>query len=314
MKNKHLFLAVFFAAFCMVSLMSCATTIAQDQPPPPDAQGQNYDNQPVDGPDQQPAQDINYDQFNTALSPYGHWENTPEYGMVWICNEPDFRPYYTNGYWNYADGSWIWVSNYSWGWAPFHYGRWQNRIGFGWCWVPGYEWAPAWVGWRHNGEHYGWAPLGPGISFSMAIGGGWNCPDENWTFVPHRYITEHNFAHYAVDRHENATYVHNTTYIKNVKRYQGNRAFAGPKRNEVASHIGRPITNMNVHNVTKPQPYHVAHNAVHVYRPQVTPHANYTPNGGGYHPAAPANNGGGFRGGNGGGGSRGGGGSHNGHR
>ncbi len=313
MKNKHLFLAIIFSAFSLIGLVSCSVTQAQEQPPPQDAQSQNYQDQPVDGPDQQPAQDINYDQFNQALSPYGHWENTPEYGMVWICNEPDFRPYYSNGYWNYAGNSWIWVSNYSWGWAPFHYGRWKFRNGFGWFWVPGYEWAPAWVCWRHNGEHYGWAPLEPGISFNMAIGGGWNCPDDYWTFVPHRYITEHNITHYAVNRGENVTYIHNTTYIKNIKKYQGNRYAVGPKRSEVEAHVGRPIQPMQVHEVTKPQTNTVTHNAVHVYRPQVTQHNNYTPNGGGYHPnAAPVNNGGG--GFHGGGNHNGGGGHGGGHR
>ena len=35
----------------------------------------------------------------------------------------DFVPYTTAGHWVYDD-DYVWVSDYDWGWAPFHYGRW----------------------------------------------------------------------------------------------------------------------------------------------------------------------------------------------
>jgi hypothetical protein len=56
---------------------------------------------------------------------------------------------------------WTWVSDWDWGWAPFHYGRWLTIGGYGWCWVPGTIWGPAWVSWRYGGGYAGWAPLPP---------------------------------------------------------------------------------------------------------------------------------------------------------
>src|SRR6185503_20487468 len=57
-----------------------------------------------------------------------------------------------------------WVSDYDWGWAPFHYGRWVWIAGRGWSWIPGRRYAGAWVSWR-VGEpglgYIGWGPLAP---------------------------------------------------------------------------------------------------------------------------------------------------------
>src|ERR1700739_425748 len=123
--------------------------------------------------------------FHTALDPYGHWVDNPQYGSVWISNDPGFRPYYSDGYWVYTDEGWTWASDYSWGWAPFHYGRWLYADGYGWEWVPGYDWAPAWVAWSGDPDYYGWAPLSPGLSIDVAFGA---IPAERWCFVPHAYI------------------------------------------------------------------------------------------------------------------------------
>src|SRR5947209_2737938 len=67
---------------------------------------------------------VDFNTFYNDLSPYGRWINHPNYGQVWVYNEEGFRPYYTNGHWDYTDYGWEWVSDYDWGWAPFHYGRW----------------------------------------------------------------------------------------------------------------------------------------------------------------------------------------------
>src|SRR5450432_4059783 len=91
--------------------------------------------------------EVDEDSFRPALSPYGQWVEAPGYGMVWRPNPAevggDFTPYATNGHWVYTDAGWTWVSNYDWGWAPFHYGNWVYA-GDGWAWVPGRVWAPAW--------------------------------------------------------------------------------------------------------------------------------------------------------------------------
>ncbi len=104
--------------------------------------------------------------FRQALDPYGSWVDDPTYGTVWVPSESvvgdDFSPYVTAGHWAYGD-DYVWVSDYDWGWAPFHYGRWTYMGGRGgWGWIPGREYAGAWVSWRSGYEGYvGWAPMPP---------------------------------------------------------------------------------------------------------------------------------------------------------
>ena len=106
-----------------------------------------------------------YTQFQSALEPYGDWVDAPGYGRVWAPSVAtvgaNFSPYATGGHWALTEYGWTWVSDYDWGWAPFHYGRWLTVGGYGWCWVPGSLWGPGWVSWRYGGGYAGWAPLGP---------------------------------------------------------------------------------------------------------------------------------------------------------
>jgi hypothetical protein len=104
--------------------------------------------------------------FKPALDPYGTWVEDPNYGTVWTPSPTvvgnDFSPYVTAGHWAYDD-DYVWVSDYDWGWAPFHYGRWvymSNR----WGWIPGRTYAGAWVTWRYGYDDWGyvgWAPMPP---------------------------------------------------------------------------------------------------------------------------------------------------------
>ena len=73
----------------------------------------------------------------------------------------DFSPYATGGDWLQTEYGWTWISDWDWGWAPFHYGRWLAVAERGWCWMPGTLWGPAWVSWRAGGGYVGWAPLAP---------------------------------------------------------------------------------------------------------------------------------------------------------
>jgi hypothetical protein len=72
--------------------------------------------------------------FHSTLDPYGTWVDDPTYGTVWVPSSgvvgADFTPYVSAGHWVYDD-EYIWVSDYSWGWAPFHYGRWTYMGGMG---------------------------------------------------------------------------------------------------------------------------------------------------------------------------------------
>ena len=107
--------------------------------------------------------------FREPLEGHGAWVEHPTYGTVWVPSAtevgPDFAPYVSAGHWAYDDdGDYVWVSDYSWGWAPFHYGRWVWADGTGWVWVPGRVYAGAWVVWRVGPDGYdyvGWAPMPP---------------------------------------------------------------------------------------------------------------------------------------------------------
>jgi hypothetical protein len=151
---------------------------AADYPPadlgPDNEIAQSYD----DGYDAQA-----YTQFQTALAPYGGWDYDSSYGYVWSPSVSivgaGFSPYATCGHWALTEYGWTWVSDWSWGWAPFHYGRWITRAGR-WSWVPGSMWGPAWVSWRSGGGYVGWSPLPPrGVRLAGGYGAG-----SPWRFAP----------------------------------------------------------------------------------------------------------------------------------
>ena len=96
---------------------------------------------------------ISFQTFYHELAPYGSWVHNPQHGQVWIPNVGSrFQPYVTRGHWVMTDYGNTWVSDYNWGWAAFHYGRWYLDDYHGWAWVPGHEWGPAWVAWRSGGR------------------------------------------------------------------------------------------------------------------------------------------------------------------
>src|SRR5674476_1563111 len=75
---------------------------------------------------------VSFQLFYDQLSPYGQWVNHSNYGYVWIPDVgSDFVPYSTDGHWVSTNYGWTWASDYDWGWAPFHYGRWDydNDLG-----------------------------------------------------------------------------------------------------------------------------------------------------------------------------------------
>ncbi|MEI6357085.1 MAG: DUF6600 domain-containing protein [Verrucomicrobiota bacterium] len=125
----------------------------------------------------QPATTVTYNTFYETLSPYGSWVEVPGAGWCWRPSvavvDANWQPYGDGGAWVWSDCGWYWRSSYSWGWAPFHYGRWHRAVGFGWCWTPDYQWAPAWVTWRSSGAHCGWAPLPPSCGWTVGVGLTW---------------------------------------------------------------------------------------------------------------------------------------------
>jgi hypothetical protein len=210
-----------------------------------------------------------YQQFYDDLSPYGEWVDDPEYGYVWIPDAgDDFRPYYSNGYWANTEYGNTWVSNYDWGWAPFHYGRWTYSSYYGWIWIPGNEWGPAWVSWRSGGGSYGWAPLGPGVSISMAFGN-YYAPDYWGTFTPQQYILSPNFHNYCYGPRYNSNYLRQTTIINNSYVRDRRTYIAGPRRNELERAIGRPVQQYSISNINSPNRAEVRGNSLAIYRPQI---------------------------------------------
>jgi hypothetical protein len=132
--------------------------------------------------------------FRTTLDPYGSWREDPTYGTVWVPSPTvvgnDFAPYVSAGHWEY-DNDYVWASDYSWGWAPFHYGRWVYG-GDAWEWIPGREYAGAWVSWRYGVDDWayvGWAPLPPLWCWrgGLAVGVGF-VPYTSYGFVPSAHL------------------------------------------------------------------------------------------------------------------------------
>ena len=111
-----------------------------------------------------PTARVSDTEIDVTLNAHGQWIDTDDYGQVWRPDATavgvDFTPYESGGSWEYTDAGWAFASDYTWGWLPFHYGRWAWFHDY-WGWVPGHRWGPAWVDWRHGGGIVGWRPRPP---------------------------------------------------------------------------------------------------------------------------------------------------------
>ncbi|WP_395748274.1 DUF6600 domain-containing protein [Prosthecobacter sp.] len=189
-------------------LLLCATLIAVAAPLP---QARADDSVPVDF-------------FYDALSPYGDWIYTPNYGYVWeplASQQPGWSPY-ADGNWVYTDAGWTWMSNEDFGWLTYHYGRWI-RMQHHWFWVPGYEWAPAWVSWRQTQNQIGWAPLPPEAAWVPNIGfGGWtdsyyDVGPAYYNFVPFTaFASRTSLRPFILDRSRNFGFYDQSVNITNT--------------------------------------------------------------------------------------------------
>ena len=148
--------------------------------------------------------------FRSKLTPYGSWIDHPVYGTIWVPNHDvvgdDFAPYVSSGHWALTDdGDWMWVSQYDWGYIPFHYGRWVWVSGTGWAWIPGRVYAPAWVVWRTGDAGYlGWAPMPPAYYWVDGYAVGiWAVPPAAFVFCRTTYVFRTDVRTYVVhDRSE----------------------------------------------------------------------------------------------------------------
>lgn len=215
---------------------------------------------------------ISFQVFYDELMPYGDWVKDANYGYIWLpAVRADFHPYGTNGHWVMTEYGNTWVSNYDWGWAPFHYGRWYFDDYYqSWAWIPGYDWGPAWVNWRTGGGYYGWAPLGPGVSINVRV----NIPSFHWVFLPnHRIYHQHAYRYYAPRKTKIKIY-NRTTIINNTVVYNNNQYAAGPSRREVSRVTRRNVPVYSVRGSNKPGRAAVSRNSLNIYQPNMTASRN----------------------------------------
>ena len=171
------------------------------------------------------------------LDAYGRWKHVPDYGDVWVPDQPsDWAPY-RDGNWVYEPYyGWTWVGYEPWGWAPYHYGRWMY-YDTGWAWWPGpvyggafYRplWAPAYVsffgwggGWGFGVGYggwggFGWFPVGPCDGFHPWWGGWGN----RYSVVN---ITNVNITNINVNRYGGVPPLHNGLRYSNLARINDQR-------------------------------------------------------------------------------------------
>ncbi len=214
---------------------------------------------------------ISYQDFYDTLSPYGIWIEYPGYDHVWSPSvDGDFRPYLTNGNWEYSEEGWAWTSNYDWGWAPFHYGRWLYTFNYGWLWIPGYEWSPAWVVWGEVDDYYAWAPLYPGVNV------GYYYDDYKpkaiyWNIVPREHIYDRDLYKEEEGRAKDNIYVNRIQTLNNFdKTTRHNQYYAkGPEIKDVEKYTGQKISPVAITSVDKVMPTKKDGNTLLVYRPVI---------------------------------------------
>ncbi len=175
------------------------------------------------------------------LETQGSWADTSNYGHVWYPPvQRDWVPY-RDGHWGYvAPWGWTWIDNSSWGFAPFHYGRWVD-VDDRWGWTPiaageteavaepgyyaGPVYSPALVSFVGIG-----AAAAVGFAAGLALSGGFG---GNVGWVPLGY-REPYFPPYYVSR----------PYLAGINRFYVPR----PTLTNITNNYTRIYNNNSVHN------------------------------------------------------------------
>lgn len=241
--------------------------------PAPAAQAQDVATLPPPPPEERP-QEVTVNYFYDSLAPYGTWIDIDGYGRCWrptvVATYAGWRPYCHGGRWVWTDAGWYWYSDYSWGWAPFHYGRWFSHPRWGWCWMPGSVWGPAWVSWRYSDDYCGWAPLPPaayyspsfGFSYygsscgsSFSFGLGWN----SFTFISYRHFHSRRYDRDCVPHHHAGNVYNNTTVVNNIIRGNNNTIInQGVAPTRITAVSGTPIRQATIRETRPPRDLHTA--------------------------------------------------------
>ncbi|MDD5772938.1 MAG: hypothetical protein PHX78_05670 [bacterium] len=214
--------------------------------------------------------------FYRDLDPYGEWIFHDTYNWTWRPYDMpiDWRPY-TNGHWLYTDDGWVWVSDYSWGWACFHYGRWFYDDYYGWLWYPDTMWAPNWVVWRTGGDWIGWAPLPPrafwreGIGLEFSDHDADDLPRHSFIFVRKKDFTDADIAHKIIEPARNITIFKQTNIVRNSIKIINNRAVNHfPLEEDITKSVGHPVNHYKISEENSLINYGVKGNELHIFKPE----------------------------------------------
>jgi hypothetical protein len=248
------------------------------------------------------APQVTYNYFYTSLAPYGTWIDLPDYGRCWqptvVVVDPGWRPYFHRGHWLYSDAGWYWHSDYSWGWAPFHYGRWHHHPRYRWVWVPDTYWGPSWVSWRYYDGYCGWAPLPPAARFDVGVGFSFRSSrvgisfdfglgHDYYAFVPASRFCDRTVWRHHVPRDRVVNIYNNSTVVNNYIVGNNNTIVnEGIGRNRIASHTRTEIQKVAIRDVavtpqagTKPEVLTKEGSRLVVHRPQLPVSAPTLPGG-----------------------------------
>lgn len=224
-----------------------------------------------------------------ALTPYGTWENVGSYGTCWVPLDVPvgWRPY-TQGYWEYTDYGWMWISQDPWGDTPYHYGRWADDDTYGWVWVPDDDevWAPAWVAWRYGDGYVGWAPLPPDVGWQSGIGLSVNVTDldqridrDSWCFAQARDFGTTRMSASVVPPSRNMTLISLTLNVTHYDVYNSRPAERGLSLETLERDTGRKFQRYQVVDASAPTKRGsvVRGQTIEVYRPPASAQGNRTP-------------------------------------
>ena len=162
---------------------------------------------------------------------------------IWVPNQnylyEGWTPY-TNGRWEWTSSGWLWVSDYEWGWATYHYGRWWYSESYGWVWSPGYTWAPAWVYWCNSGEYTGWYPVNPRNHHHKRRPVNRN--GNGWVFVSNNNFTQKVTKSIITRSDKNVELLKNAKNYSTVKVTNKRVTDPGPDLKKIEVAQGNPIT------------------------------------------------------------------------
>jgi hypothetical protein len=187
------------------------------------------------------------------LNGNGDWETDPDEGAVWYPAgvAVGWMPY-SCGHWTWvAPWGWTWVDCAAWGFAPFHYGRWEHR-GNRWGWIPGPSvvrpiYSPAMVAFVGGP---GVAAGGAGVTAWFALG-----PHDAyapWYHASPRYVNRVNAASIHDPNVAEVRGLYNQTtpasvYAPAAQHGYVNRPLATVAVSQTSFAAGKPVAQSTVH-------------------------------------------------------------------